>query len=583
MNKSSNKWLKMKKLNLSIVFAISVLVILPSLSLAYTITTEEYCSNERVFDCYSIVNIQDYELRDITTFNNVDISDIRTELGKVNWDNIEKYNSTAIKINSKIIERVNKWSIDKINLDPFFNSSWALCTNITITNDGITRTNDVNVFNFTNLTFTNANTELRVVNTFCDNGGIEIPSHIISNSSGDDAGNDWALVVFPSNISTSDVQLSIYYNNSDAEDSRLIPVNTTFLDFSWNATVDPIDDGWELFTFGGGGTGDFGPFVFEGYTRWSLNTSADQGHMYRLDDSQGININGGATMITIGLVFGITPETTVPNNEFHFLDTDGGGQERVYVIGTENYKYFTGVGNEAAAPVLTSFQYSRLVYNGSHSDLFINDTLVIDDHINGTGSGLNRILFGDGTSATGGGNKTFAFVSIAQNQSLPPLTITQGNTQSEAPPSPPPLTANVSFSYFCVNSISFENRTENGISNFTSIQCPTRCTNDTRINFVPDRTPQGDLCVPFTVFEINWLIILGFIGLWILIGILNIVTRNMPQFTRGLVLFILFMAMIVLLFYFGYPDWLTQQQLDMTALLTLFTVIAIIILLVMGG
>jgi hypothetical protein len=61
--------------------------------------------------------------------------------------------------------------------------------------------------NITNITFTNLTQDLRFVNTYCDNGGYELPFQVVSN------GTNWADIIILANVTKgSNVQYSLYHN-----------------------------------------------------------------------------------------------------------------------------------------------------------------------------------------------------------------------------------------------------------------------------------------------------------------------------------------------------------------------------------
>lgn len=94
----------------------------------------------------------------------------------------------------------------------WWNSSWDGCRNISITNPrSIARNYYPFKANLSNIVFSNAENEIRIVNSSCNTTGTEQPSQVISNTSID----VWDIFIV--NVSAaSTVNWSVYYDYSDA-------------------------------------------------------------------------------------------------------------------------------------------------------------------------------------------------------------------------------------------------------------------------------------------------------------------------------------------------------------------------------
>ncbi|OGY23298.1 MAG: hypothetical protein A2172_03780 [Candidatus Woykebacteria bacterium RBG_13_40_15] len=95
----------------------------------------------------------------------------------------------------------------------WWNTSWDKCRNITLTEGGLLdRTYEPIELNITGLTISNAINEIRIVNTYCNNDGNELPVQVLATNN-----IDWAKVIFLANTTLSgSTTYSIYYNNSGA-------------------------------------------------------------------------------------------------------------------------------------------------------------------------------------------------------------------------------------------------------------------------------------------------------------------------------------------------------------------------------
>ena len=95
----------------------------------------------------------------------------------------------------------------------WWNENWDSCKNVSFTENTIDRTNWPVTYNFTGLSLTNATNEIRIIDTYCNNGGNEIPSQVISSDN-----STWAQVILLVNTTNESLtNYSIYYNNPDAE------------------------------------------------------------------------------------------------------------------------------------------------------------------------------------------------------------------------------------------------------------------------------------------------------------------------------------------------------------------------------
>ena len=95
----------------------------------------------------------------------------------------------------------------------WWNSDYGYCKNITLTESkGINRTFEPMKVNLTGLAKQADNDDVRIVDTFCNNGGNEIPRDVISSNS------DWAYVIFLANYTTTDAGhiYSAYYDYAGA-------------------------------------------------------------------------------------------------------------------------------------------------------------------------------------------------------------------------------------------------------------------------------------------------------------------------------------------------------------------------------
>jgi hypothetical protein len=105
-----------------------------------------------------------------------------------------------------------------VHLDPWWNSSWVNCRNITIVNG--TNADYTNFYfktNMTGLIFNNIN-EVRIINNYCGNGGTEIPRDIISNTTTS------VYTGFEANYTIGGInKYSVYYNSTGAGS----PIGTT--------------------------------------------------------------------------------------------------------------------------------------------------------------------------------------------------------------------------------------------------------------------------------------------------------------------------------------------------------------------
>ena len=163
-------------------------------------------------DTYCACDFKD--MSNITGYKNVTVE---------KWVNFDSYNvDTGETLKLKLMYDVplntnGKFNITinfdgyYFNIDPYWNSNWNGCNNITITEtSGYNITDKEIIVNLTGLTFASTD-EIRIVNASCNEGGSEIPRDILS------SGSDYAEVLFMANLTaSSNTTYSVYYNNPSA-------------------------------------------------------------------------------------------------------------------------------------------------------------------------------------------------------------------------------------------------------------------------------------------------------------------------------------------------------------------------------
>ena len=137
---------------------------------------------------------------------------------------------------------------------------------------------------------------------------------------------------------------------------------------------------------------------------------------------------------------------------------------------------------------------------------------------------------------------------------------------------------NDTYTYYCIQGISYENRTVTGVNTITSITCQYDCTNDTGINFYQNREPQGDLCQKSPDFWINFLIIGGVLIAWLVLAIFYIILNRLPFEIRGFLWFFIFIGSVMLLVNLNYPAYFTTAQTTIFEISTFLTMIIIAVL-----
>lgn len=227
----------------------------------------------------------------------------------------------------------------------WFNASWNLCKNITITEPGKQdRENEIMEFNLTGLTFgTGYPDEIRIVNAGCLESGTSQTYDIMSNST------DWADIITKVNVSKgASVNYSVYYDsdyyyapNFDYEvynfsvSGNIVVQWKCYHDQTCNATVDA--DGGVISTF-----------YDEVNNQW-LAVSGSMTGLFGTDEPQ------------VAVLFGASTSTTtcaVLDNGYLFTDmncthnTKDAAQEFIFYSGTriikDNLMYAEGAAHGVA-------------------------------------------------------------------------------------------------------------------------------------------------------------------------------------------------------------------------------------------
>ena len=225
----------------------------------------------------------------------------------------------------------------------WWNSNWENCKTINITTS-LSQNNAILEANLTGLTFSNI-TEIRIVNQPCGSDGEEVKNTVLQN------GTDWAYTTWLANLSGSNVQYSVYYNNptNPTKSEELVDDHC---EFSNNA----LCSGWTTF---GSTCGAYAGSFTNGIWTVTCGGAYSGVNVGKKNPSVRFNVDAGSGsyklyglstatdnsyLNTVNHQFGALPDT---RGSMEYFVTDGSGQDEVQLTGADdqfgNWVYFYGI------------------------------------------------------------------------------------------------------------------------------------------------------------------------------------------------------------------------------------------------
>jgi hypothetical protein len=295
------------------------------------------------------------------------------------------------------------------------NNTWNRCRNLTISN--IFTPNSPVSLNITGLSFINATKEIRIMNSSCNNDGVQVEFDIIDDSGNIGDGSEWVRVVFPASNNTT---YSIYYDNPSAvEDTSLRLENEDIWNDYYNATVTPnlATKAWTK----------------EAGSGASITIVSDDGQLRLNETTASQYLNWGLFDSSISHTTGTTAEWTFKVTSTPTRADKASGQISIADGVRQPYMYYnkthvwSGVSPyETFAVDFTDYHIVRIsIGNSNNASVYIDNvyvgTIVSSTNVNKYYNFLvydaNQVTYWDYATYTRLGNFTPASVSVGNEVS----------------------------------------------------------------------------------------------------------------------------------------------------------------------